>query len=139
MRKTILTTIVLIMTLTVGFAQSKTETVFGVRGNCGMCKSTIEKSANNVDGVFEASWDKETKQITISYDNTKTNVMTLHKAIAKSGYDTDIVKANEKAYNNLAGCCQYDREMKLSSSTIATKSCCGGAKKSCATKETRNK
>ena len=114
MRKTNLTSIVLIMTLTVGFAQSKTETVFGVRGNCGMCKSTIEKSVNNVDGVFEATWDKETKQIAISYDNMKTDVMALHKAIAKSGYDTEKVKADENAYNNLPGCCQYDREMELS-------------------------
>ena len=122
MRKTILTSIVLIMTLTVGFAQSKTETVFGVRGNCGMCKSTIEKSVNNVDGVFEATWDKKTKQIAISYDNMKTDVIALHKAIAKSGYDTEKVKADENAYNNLPGCCQYDREMKLS-----------------ATKETKNK
>ena len=34
------------------------EASFGVRGNCGMCKSTIEKAANGVDGVSNANWDK---------------------------------------------------------------------------------
>ena len=27
------------------------EISFGVRGNCGMCKTTIEKAATNLDGV----------------------------------------------------------------------------------------
>ena len=34
-----------------------TDLSFGVRGNCGMCKSTIEKAANRVDGVASANWD----------------------------------------------------------------------------------
>jgi len=142
MKKTILTTIVLVLTLTVSFAQSKTEkaeTVFGVSGNCGMCKATIEKSASSVNGVLEATWNKETKKVTISYDDTKTDELTIHNAIAKSGYDTDKVKANKNAYNNLAGCCQYDRGMKIAETKKATKGCCGGAKKSCATKEVKNK
>jgi copper chaperone CopZ len=101
-----------------------------------MCKATIEKSVKNVDGVLEAIWNNETKKVTISYDATKTDAMTIHRAIAMSGYDTDKVKADENAYNNLAECCQYDREMKISE---AKKGCCGGAKKSCATKETNNK
>ena len=121
MKKIILTTVVLILTLSVSFAQSKTETIFGVRGNCGMCKATIEKSASSVDGVIEATWNKETKKATISYDETKTDVLAIHKAIAKSGYDTDKVKADENAYNNLAGCCQYDKEMKISEATKSAK------------------
>jgi len=103
-----------------------------------MCKATIEKSANSVDGVLEATWNKEAKKATIFYDDTKTDAITIHKAIAKSGYDTDQVKANENAYNNLAGCCQYDKEMKISEKK-ANKECCGGAKKSCTTKEKQNK
>ena len=141
MKKAILTTIVLVLTLSVSFAQSKTEkteTVFGVRGNCGMCKATIEKSVSSVNGVLEATWDKETKKVTISYDDTKTDVITIHNAIAKSGYDTDKVKADENAYNNLAGCCQYDREMEISETKKATKGCCGGEKKSCATEEVKS-
>ncbi len=120
MKKTILTTIVLILTVTVSFAQSKsveTEATFGVRGNCGMCKSTIEKAANSIDGVSSATWDKENKKIDVSFDASKTSLDKIHNAIATSGYDTDKVKADGKAYNNLAGCCQYDKEMKMNISS----------------------
>ncbi len=74
-----------------------------------MCKKTIEAAANSVEGVESATWDKEKKQITVVYTN-KTTLMDIHKAIASAGYDTEKVKADKKAYNNLAGCCQYDRE-----------------------------
>lgn len=116
MKKTILTTIVLILTITVSFSQSKsveTKATFGVRGNCGMCKATIEKAANSLDGISSAVWDKENKKIDVSFDTTKTSLDKIHNTIAASGYDTDKVKANGKAYNNLAGCCQYDKEMKM--------------------------
>jgi len=120
MKKTILTTIVLILTVTVNFAQTKsveTEAIFGVRGNCGMCKSTIEKAASGIAGVSSAIWDKENKKIDVSFDASKTSLDKIHNAIAASGYDTDKVKADGKAYNNLAGCCQYDKEMKMNIST----------------------
>ncbi|PHR69679.1 MAG: heavy metal transporter [Lutibacter sp.] len=116
MKKTILTTIVFILTLTMSFSQSKsaeTEASFGVRGNCGMCKTTIEKAANDIDGVSSAIWDKENKKIDLSYDTLKTSLDKIHNAIAASGYDTDKVKANSETYNNLPGCCQYDKEMKM--------------------------
>lgn len=120
MKKTILATIALILIATVSFGQSKsveTEATFGVRGNCGMCKSTIEKAANSIDGVSSAVWDKENKKIDVSFDATKTSLDKIHNAIAASGYDTDKVKADGKAYNNLAGCCQYDKEMKMNISS----------------------
>ena len=41
--------------------ESKTEE-FKVFGNCGMCKSRIEKAAKAVDGVSMAEWDKKTKK-----------------------------------------------------------------------------
>ena len=39
-----------------------TSATFGVRGNCGMCKSTIEKAVNAIDGVAKANWDKDKKK-----------------------------------------------------------------------------
>ncbi|WP_281979718.1 heavy-metal-associated domain-containing protein [Tenacibaculum mesophilum] len=91
-----------------------TTTTFGVRGNCGMCKSTIEKAVNGIDGVASADWDKVRKQINVSFDDSKTNVDAIHNAIAGSGYDTDKVASNEDAYGNLPGCCQYDHGMEMS-------------------------
>ncbi len=90
-----------------------TDASFGVRGNCGMCKKTIEKAANSVDGVTSANWDKTKKKIDISFDATKTNAKAVEKAIAASGYDTENVMGNLEAYAGLPGCCQYDHEMKM--------------------------
>ena len=89
------------------------EISFGVRGNCGMCKSTIEEAANSVEGVTKADWDVDQKKIKISLLNNKTNIMSIHEAIALSGDDTEKVSGNLDAYNNLPGCCQYDHEMTM--------------------------
>ena len=86
---------------------------FGVRGNCGMCKSTIEEAANNVEGVENATWDVDKKKIDVSFDATKTDAMAIHNAIAASGYDTGKVAGNEEAYNGLPGCCKYDHDMAM--------------------------
>ena len=89
------------------------EISFGVRGNCGMCKSTIEKAANSLDGVTSATWNIDQKTIVVSYDSVNMNELSIHKAIAESGYDTEKVLGNLDAYNDLPGCCQYDHEMKM--------------------------
>ena len=93
-----------------------TDLSFGVRGNCGMCKTTIEKAANSVEGVTAANWDKVKKKIDVSFDDTKTDAIAIHNAIAASGYDTEKVAGNEEAYKNLPGCCQYDHEMMMNQS-----------------------
>ncbi|MFV0540088.1 MAG: heavy-metal-associated domain-containing protein [Aestuariibaculum sp.] len=86
---------------------------FGVRGNCGMCKKTIEKAANGVEGVASADWDKAKKKIDVSFNGDKTNTDAIEKAIAASGYDTEHVAGSEEAYKNLPGCCQYDHNMAM--------------------------
>ena len=91
-----------------------TETSFGVRGNCGMCKRTIEKAVNNIEGIANVIWDKNKKKIDVSFNKAKTNEMAIHKAIAASGYDTDKVLGNEEAYKGLPGCCKYDHSMEMS-------------------------
>lgn len=90
------------------------ETTFGVRGNCGMCKKTIEKAANSVEGVASANWDIDLKKIDVTYDDTKTDDMAIHNAIAASGYDTDQVAGSEDAYKDLPKCCQFDHNMEMS-------------------------
>ena len=89
------------------------DLTFGVRGNCGMCKSTIEKAANSVEGVVSATWDVDKKKVDVSFDATKTDVMAIHNAIAASGYDTEKVAGSEEAYEGLPGCCKYDHEMTM--------------------------
>ena len=48
---------------------------------------------------------------------TKSNLdsitVKIHQAVADSGYDTELISAMEENYNNLPGCCQYNREMAI--------------------------
>jgi periplasmic mercuric ion binding protein len=90
------------------FAGVKTEKI-EVKGNCGMCKTRIEKAAKSVDGVSQAKWSDETKILDLVYDDTKTNVDKVETAIAKVGHDTPLHKASDEVYNALPGCCKYER------------------------------
>ena len=104
-------------TTEVSAAVVKTNLTFGVRGNCGMCKKTIEDAANSVEGVVSAIWDVDKKKIDISYDDSKIDAVAIHTAIAASGYDTEQVAGNEEAYDGLPGCCKYDHTMVMNVST----------------------
>jgi copper chaperone CopZ len=96
---------------------SSQEISFGVRGNCGMCKTTIENAANSLDGVSLASWNIDQKTLVVFYDSSAVDEMSIHNAIAASGYDTEKVLGNLDAYNSLPGCCQYDHEMEMNQVT----------------------
>jgi|SRR5690606_5450323 len=89
------------------------ELTFGVRGNCGMCKKTIEKAVNAVDGVSKATWDVDKKKIDVSFDDSKTNADAIHNAIAAAGYDTEKIAGDLEAYENLHSCCKYDHDMEM--------------------------
>jgi len=97
----------------VSFSQSIIRDTVLVNGNCGMCKKTIETSAKKA-GATTASWNSDTKILQLSYDPAKTNSATIQTAVAKSGYDTQDVKATDEAYKALDGCCLYDRKEVLS-------------------------
>jgi len=87
---------------------AKTEKI-KVYGNCGQCKTRIEKAAKSVDGVSQATWNEKNEILTVTFDSAKTTTMKIEDAIAKVGHDTENMKATDKAYNALPGCCKYDR------------------------------
>ncbi len=95
------------------FAGDKTEKI-EVKGNCGMCESRIEKAVKAVDGVSKADWNKETKKLEVTYDDTKTSLDKVEVAIAKVGHDTPHHKAKDEVYNELPSCCKYDRSAEKS-------------------------
>ncbi len=80
-----------------------------VYGNCGMCKERIEAAANSLEGVNEASWDSESKMLHLEYEPARVNKMDVVKAIAAVGHDTENHSAPDDVYENLPGCCLYDR------------------------------
>jgi len=99
---------------TTSYAQiknAKTESV-KIYGNCGMCETKIEK-AGNIKKIANVDWNQETQMATLTYDATKTNQDEILKRIALVGYDSDKFLAPDDVYNNLHGCCQYDRVAKV--------------------------
>ena len=90
------------------FAGNKTEKI-EVKGNCGMCEKRIEKAVSAVDGVSKADWDKETKNLAVVFDDSKTSTDKIEVAVAKVGHDTPHHKAKTNVYEELPGCCKYDR------------------------------
>ena len=103
-------------------AQKQTETI-KVSGECGMCKSKIEKAAKSAGASF-AEWNVDKKVLTVKYNSSSTNTAKIEQAVANAGYDTQNIKATEEAYNKLHGCCKYDR----AGTEDASHSCCDNAK-----------
>lgn len=92
--------------------EPKAKTVImKVYGECGMCKHRIENSMK-VDGIKTASWDANTKLLTVQYiltaDIKDTN--SIGKLIAAAGHDTEVLKAKDSLYDSLPGCCKYQRQ-----------------------------
>ena len=86
---------------------TKTEKI-KVAGKCGMCKTRIEKAAL-VEGVTKASWDEATQLLTVTYNPAKIKNLDIQKKVAAVGHDTEKVKADDKTYASLPGCCKYKR------------------------------
>lgn len=80
-----------------------------VKGNCDMCKKRIEKAAYSVSGVKSAVWNSDDQQLHLVFNEQKCSKTDIEKAVAKVGHDTKAVKATDTDYENLHGCCQYDR------------------------------
>lgn len=109
MKKTILSAFTLLCFALGANAQEVETTTFTVYGNCGMCERTIEGAVGEKDGVSAVDWNRETHQLTITYDPKKITVDEVKEKIAAKGYDSDTHRATDKAYNGLPGCCKYER------------------------------
>ena len=92
------------------FAKDKSEK-FLVNGKCEMCEKRIEMAALTVKGVSKADWNKDTKMMEVTLDDSKTDVHKVEMAIAKVGHDTKMHKAIDEVYNELHSCCKYDRSV----------------------------
>ncbi|WP_309640719.1 DUF3347 domain-containing protein [Flavobacterium sp.] len=120
-KKTVMVT-VLLLSIVTSNAQIKNTTTDTVKifGNCGMCETAIEK-AGTINKVAAVDWNVDTKIATLTYDKNKTNQDEILKRIALAGYDSEKFLAPDKAYSNLPGCCQYDREAKVAVKSEAPK------------------
>ncbi|MCK4991674.1 MAG: efflux RND transporter periplasmic adaptor subunit, partial [Bacteroidales bacterium] len=78
-------------------------------GNCDMCKERIENAALSVTGVETATWEAESQMLHLNFDAGKTNSAEIQQAVAKAGHDTEDFKAPDEVYEELPGCCLYER------------------------------
>lgn len=102
---------------------ARTESV-KILGNCGICKTTIEKAANQKK-VSKAEWNEQTKIAAITYNTETADLDAILKKIALAGYDNEKYLAPDDAYARLPECCKYERKYKH-----AVKATTPGSKKS---------
>lgn len=113
MKKIILVLMLSLMGISVQAQEKKNKNAkhdIEVNGNCDMCKKRIEKAALSVKGVKSAVWHADHQDMHLILDENKCTLDQVHEAVAKVGHDTDKVKTTDEAYNNLHGCCQFERK-----------------------------
>lgn len=110
-----------IFAINLSFAQpALTDETIKVWGNCGMCKTTIEKAAKKA-GAVKANWNKDSKELKVSYATEKTSGNKIQESIAKAGYDTQDLLGDNAAYKKLPACCHYDRKTAMVMETAGAK------------------
>lgn len=92
-------------------AQNKNaKATIEVDGVCLMCKERIEKASIKTKGVKSAVWNVETHELSLIYDERKTDLNTIQKGIAAVGHDTQEIIATDEAYASVHPCCKYRDE-----------------------------
>ena len=107
--KSILLSLLLVIICLVPVAaqdQIVTETEFRVSGNCGQCKTRIEKTVS-VKGVKFARWNKSTKMLKVAFLTAAITADSLQRRLAAVGHDTDAHRAPDAVYESLPECCLY--------------------------------
>lgn len=92
-------------------SSANAESEFWVRGNCEMCKQTIETALTSVDGVSSAEYNLENNMASVAFDSAKVDEKKLSQAVANAGYDTKGFKASQAAYQELPKCCKKPEDM----------------------------
>jgi Cu+-exporting ATPase len=62
---------------------------------CASCVSRVEKALKKVEGVSVANVNLATENVTVAFDDRKTNLSALSKAVSEAGYSLSIQNANK--------------------------------------------
>jgi len=68
--------------------QSVTLSVSGM--TCAACPITVKKALTKVDGVINVEASFEEREVTVIFDDTKTDVQLLTKATESAGYSASV-------------------------------------------------
>ena len=110
MKKLIIVTILLLTGIASQAQNKNAKATLEVDGVCMMCKERIEKAAVRTKGVKSAVWDVKTHELSLIFDERKTDLSTISSSVAAVGHDTKETKATEEAYNSVHPCCRYRDE-----------------------------
>ena len=113
MRKKVLFVILMLGISSSMFSQEKkknAKVIINVDGVCMICKKRIEKAALSMKGVKYANWNVKTHDLSLIFDERKTELNLIKRKVAKVGHDTKEVKASQIDYDNLHPCCKYRDE-----------------------------
>lgn len=97
------------VSLSAQLSKQDTTISFKVSGVCVQCKQRIQKSLK-IKGVQSASWDVDSKMVTVTYAPSIISEDQLQETVASVGHDTEKKKAKDAIYKALPECCHY-REM----------------------------
>ncbi len=76
----------------VEIAKTKTVKIKCTEMSCVGCKKKITQSINNLEGIKNINVDLETKIITVTFDELKTNADKILGAIAEAGYESELIE-----------------------------------------------
>ncbi len=57
--------------------------------SCGGCKGAVERAVKALPGIETAAVDLKAEQLTVSYDNAKTSLADIKKAVVDAGYEVE--------------------------------------------------
>lgn len=117
-----------ILTLLIAFAfvamaNPPKKAVIQTNAQCGMCKTTIEKALNELDGIKDATLDLTTKALTVKFSDRKVSLDDIRQTISRLGYQADDLAPDAKAQAALSECCKPKPEK--------AGGCCAGKQKAC--------
>ena len=110
--KTILLTVTMLFIGTLSYGQNKNaKASIEVDGVCMMCKKRIEKASIKTKGVKSASWNVDTHELKLIFDENKTSVEQIESNVTAVGHDTKSFVASKEAYESLHPCCKYREDV----------------------------
>ena len=113
MKKLVLLGLLLFVGVTLTAQSKNAKATIEVDGVCLMCKDRIEKASIKTKGVKSAVWNVYSHELSLIYDERKTDLKTIQNGIAAVGHDTPDMIATDEAYATVHPCCKYrDQDVK---------------------------
>lgn len=73
---------------------------------CTMSMNIIKKALNKVKGVENIEFDVDSKMVTVTFDDSLTNLSKLEKVLTDAGFNANDKDADLMAYESLPKCCK---------------------------------